>query len=452
MLKTTLSGVFALTLALPALSQSAPPLAGDADFLSEAYGEAEAGDTFSYAGQWGSGQPWTGQASGDMAVPAGPLPTARPTQAQAQSGMVAPLRRGRTTVTPQTGQSGVSSDLGTVAVSEPQRAVPQTLPRSAPQPRMVNTIRTVRQQPAAASHRPHQPSAAPMAPMPNARPGECFARMQIPAQYQSVPKQVAVSEAYERARLTQAQFARDTEEVIVKDAHTRYVVRQPKFAVKQQQVMLRPAYDRLEVVPARFTYTQEQVQVTEPRLVWKRGVGLSGISRTDPRTGETWCLVEEPGRTITINKRVVAEPEQVRRVPVAAQTVSVARQVLIDEGGVEKIQVPAQTRSMTVQRLVAPGKVDTYTMPGEFDTIEQRQMTAPERFEWVSVLCDTNAGPDTIKRLQTALAQRGLYKGRIDGIMGPQTRGALVKFQRGAGLPHAGYLTTDTMAALGIRH
>lgn len=401
--RTPLTGVFALLFTLPALAQAAPELKGDADFPAQAYEQTEIGEKFSYAGQWGDGQPWSG--AKEMAVGERPLAAARPTVAQSQTRMIAPLRRERTTSTQ--GQASAS------------RYSPQT---------------------------------APMAPLPQARPGECFARMQTPAQYQSVPKQVAVSDAYDRARVTQAQFSSDREEVITKDAHTRYVVRQPRFAVQQQEVMLRPSFDRLEVVPAQFRYTQDQVQVTEPRLVWKRGHGLSGISRTDTRTGETWCLVEEPGRTIMINRRVVTKPEQVRRVPVAAQTVSVARQVLVYEGGVEKIHVPALTRSMTVQRLIAPGQVETYTMPGQFDTIEQSKLTAPERFEWVSVLCDTNAGPNTIKELQTALAQRGLYNGSIDGIMGPRTRKALVEFQRGVGIPHAGYLTTDTMAALGIRY
>ena len=461
MLKYTLTSVLALSVVSPALAQTSPALEGDDGFLLESVDETATGENFSYAGQWGNGEPWSGDTKMQAPEPAGPTPVQRPTVAQTQSGMVSPLRRGR--VVQSAPQAGVQSDLGQIRVEQrtqrqvqpvrQQAPAPQSLPKTAPQPRTVNTMRTVSAPVAQRKMMPPVgPSTAPLAPLPQARPGECFARMQIPAQYDTQPKKVTVAEGYERARVTQAQFATDVEEVVVKDAHTRYVIRQPRFAIKQQQVMLRPSFDRLEVVPARFSYTREKVQVSEPRLVWKRGVGLSGISRTDPRTGETWCLVEEPGRTITINKRVVTHPEQVRRVPVPAQTVSVARQVLVDEGGVEKVSVPAQTRQMTVQRLVAPGRVDTFNAPDEFDTVEQRILKAPERFEWVSVLCDTNAGPDTIVAMQKALASRGLYKGAIDGIMGPQTRKALVAFQRGAGIPHAGYLTTDTMAALGVRY
>ncbi|MEM1088126.1 MAG: peptidoglycan-binding protein [Pseudomonadota bacterium] len=466
MLKYTLTSVLTLSVLSPSFAQSAPALEGDEGFMLETADGTPTGDNFSYAGQWGNGQPWSGDGKMQTPEPAAPLPIQRPSVAQTQSGLVSSLRRGRVVQTAP--QAGVQSNLGQISVGQQRQPAPQaqqrqgqpvtrTLPQTTPQPRTVNTVRTVS---APVQHpkmmRPARSSTglstAPLAALPQARPGECFARMQIPAQYETQPKKVSVAQGYERARVMQAEFATDFEEIIVKDAHTRYVVRQPKFAVQQQQVMLRPSYDRLEVVPARFSYSREKVQVSEPRLVWKRGIGLSGISRTDPRTGETWCLVEEPGRTITINKRVVTQPEQVRRVPVPAQTVSVARQVLIDEGGVEKVSVPAQTRRMTVQRLVAPGRVDTFNAPEEFDTVEQRILTAPERFEWVSVLCDTNAGPNTIKSLQQALASRGLYRGSIDGIMGPRTRKALVEFQRGAGLPHAGYLTTDTMAALGVRY
>jgi peptidoglycan hydrolase-like protein with peptidoglycan-binding domain len=50
--------------------------------------------------------------------------------------------------------------------------------------------------------------------------------------------------------------------------------------------------------------------------------------------------------------------------------------------------------------------------------------------------------------VQLALADRGYYRGRIDGIMGPQTRSAIRAFQRNNGLPVTGRLDRRLFARL----
>jgi hypothetical protein len=433
MLKLMIATASTLTLVLAAGAQDTVALPGDQDFLAQAYADADRGENFSYARAWGDGKAYDGT---DVAAR---IQQMQPTQ-------VAPQQVRRAAPAPQTHVT--------------QKAPPfrQTMPTTqAPRP-TVNTMRTVEQRApirrtrsAATAPAPQRASVDPTGEMPNAAPGQCFARMKVAAQYEMVPKQVQVSGAYQKAKITQAQFASDSEKVVMRDAHTRYEVTQPRFETRHEKVIMRPAYDRLEVVPATFKHVADTVQVSEPRLVWKRGAGLSGISRQDPLTGDTWCLVEEAGEIKTIHKRVVTQAEQVRRVPVAAQMMSVPRQVLVAPAGVREVSVPAQYREFAVQRLVAPASADAYDVPGELDTVMTKVLKAPERFEWISVLCDTNSGPDAVKSLQSALKQRGLYSGSIDGIMGPQSRKALVDFQRGAGIAHLGYLTTDTMAMLGIR-
>ena len=50
--------------------------------------------------------------------------------------------------------------------------------------------------------------------------------------------------------------------------------------------------------------------------------------------------------------------------------------------------------------------------------------------------------------VQTKLAHRGYYHGRIDGIIGPATRDAISNFQRDNGLRVTGYVNTDLVEAL----
>ena len=51
--------------------------------------------------------------------------------------------------------------------------------------------------------------------------------------------------------------------------------------------------------------------------------------------------------------------------------------------------------------------------------------------------------------VQVALRALGLYCGPIDGVVGPQTRAAIVAAQRRAGLPATGLIGTRTRASLG---
>jgi peptidoglycan hydrolase-like protein with peptidoglycan-binding domain len=54
-----------------------------------------------------------------------------------------------------------------------------------------------------------------------------------------------------------------------------------------------------------------------------------------------------------------------------------------------------------------------------------------------------------LRQVQEQLKTAGLYKGEIDGIMGPQTRRAIAQFQEKNGLQGTGKLDRQTLAALG---
>src|SRR5438552_6880905 len=57
----------------------------------------------------------------------------------------------------------------------------------------------------------------------------------------------------------------------------------------------------------------------------------------------------------------------------------------------------------------------------------------------------------TVAAAQQRLAREGYYRGRIDGVNGPETRRAVARYQSNHGLRVTGALTTDTLEALGLR-
>jgi hypothetical protein len=57
----------------------------------------------------------------------------------------------------------------------------------------------------------------------------------------------------------------------------------------------------------------------------------------------------------------------------------------------------------------------------------------------------------SVAAAQDKLARDGFYRGQIDGVMGPETRHAIVRFQSSRGLRVNGELTSETLDALGLR-
>ena len=57
----------------------------------------------------------------------------------------------------------------------------------------------------------------------------------------------------------------------------------------------------------------------------------------------------------------------------------------------------------------------------------------------------------TVAGAQDRLTRDGFYSGQIDGVLGPETRHAIVRFQTKHGLRISGELTTETLDAMGLR-
>ena len=58
------------------------------------------------------------------------------------------------------------------------------------------------------------------------------------------------------------------------------------------------------------------------------------------------------------------------------------------------------------------------------------------------------ASQSEIQQAQQELKSQGLYRGQVDGVMGPETQTALSKFQRQQGLPETAQLDQQTLSRL----
>lgn len=256
---------------------------------------------------------------------------------------------------------------------------------------------------------------------PSSNAGECYARVEVPAEYSMSSEQIMVEEGYSKTEVHQPTLASRQEDVLVKEASVRYQVRQPTYRSVTEQMMVRPAYDKLTVSAPQFSTVTETIQTSAPRLVWKRGNpgklasqgytihstanGGSGYgqgyggSTTEFRGAsecgaacEIWCLVEEPGEQVQFNRKVMTSPGQVQRHSVPAKYKTIHKQVVSDPGGVQEIPVPAEYRAVTVEDVVDPGGERTTHVPPKYAEVATKHLVAPSRYEWRRVLCAPGTG------------------------------------------------------------
>ena len=56
----------------------------------------------------------------------------------------------------------------------------------------------------------------------------------------------------------------------------------------------------------------------------------------------------------------------------------------------------------------------------------------------------------SVAAAQDRLARQGYYRGAIDGVFGPETQRAIMRYQNDHGLGATGYLTMETRQSLGL--
>jgi len=275
------------------------------------------------------------------------------------------------------------------------------------------------------------PNAFPSALPPVANPGECYAQVKIPAQYHNGTETVVKADGYTKLEVAQAEFQSRREGVMVKEASTRYIVRQPTYQTVTEQVLVRPAHDRLSVSQPQFSTVTENLQTSAPHLVWKRGNPAElqrqgyvihstadgrlrgsaqggsyqsgsyqgGSYATTQNGGDTcgpmceiWCLVEEPGASVTTTRRVMSAPARVNRTPVAPEYTTVRKEVVTDHGGVQEIPIEAEWASVELHDLIRPAEAYEVYVPEEMGQVDTKVLISPESYEWRRVLCEPGTG------------------------------------------------------------
>jgi len=282
----------------------------------------------------------------------------------------------------------------------------------------------------------------------NARPGECYGKVTIPAVKETVTERILVQPAgKDIARIVPATYKNMTETVTVKDASEELVVIPATYKTVTETITVKPASKNVVKVPAQYETRTERVLVKAARSVWKPGVGPN--QRYDAATGDIMCLVEEPAEYKTITKRVMVKPASTREEMIPAVTKTITKRVVDQPSRVERRAIPAVTDQVTTTVLAQPERIEYKEIPAQYSTITKQVEISPAKVAWSEILCNTNANSQTVMAVQKALKAAGYNPGNVDGVLGRDTYNAVSRFQAAKGL-HRGQITMETLKALGV--
>ena len=270
---------------------------------------------------------------------------------------------------------------------------------------------------------------------PNPRPGECYARVIIPAQYKTTTRTVVKREASERIEVVPARYEPATERILVKPASTRLVE-----------------------VPAEYKTVTERVLDQPARTEWKVGTGI-GTGKGAVGFGGAAAQVDRFGDQKVLSTRTNDTGEVMCLVEIPATYKTITKQVLVKPATTRVVEIPAEYRTVETQRLVQPASERRIPIPEQTETVTTTEKTSEEFLEWRPVLCEINMTPQNVSALQSALNKTGCCKCgparnecTVDGIMGRCTLDAARCYANRKGLPSGDkYVTIEVVRSLGLK-
>lgn len=183
--------------------------------------------------------------------------------------------------------------------------------------------------------------------LPDAKPGECYAKV-----------------------ITPAKFATRTEEVVVQEASERVTTVPAKFETTEQTVVVKEASRRISVIPATYGEEFEKVEIQPAENNWilsgsknapaspgaLEGIVRSGIELASVEPGVCFNEFYTAPEYKTETRRILKTEASEKIAALPAQYETVEERVVVKEAYTQTVDVPATYRTESESVLVEPAR------------------------------------------------------------------------------------------------
>jgi len=321
-------------------------------------------------------------------------------------------------------------------------------------------------------------------------PGMCYAEYFTPEKYKVV-----------------------TEEVVVKEEGEKTEIIPAKYEMVEKTIEVSPAAKKTIEVPATYEFKDERILVEKEKTVWKKGHnpatklnGATGdimclikvpakykiIKKRVVKTPATTKIIEIPAvsKTVKVKKLISEATVKKTAIPAVKKTIKkkvlesksdftwikvgqpvekgwkhtghkiclieqpavtqkITKTVLDTPASTKEIAIQATFKDMKVKKLISEAQEIKTPIPAEYKLLKKRKKISDATQGWERILCQTNMNKEVILKIQNALKAENYNPGKIDGVLGRDTRVALDKYQRDNSLATGG-ITYETLNALKI--
>jgi len=284
---------------------------------------------------------------------------------------------------------------------------------------------------------------------PDAKPGECYARVVLPATYETVEEQVMIKEPSEEISIVPAEYKIEEEEVEVipkskkltpvpatfdevtetievkpalrtwktslkkkalpvspsilnavkqagvnvdgsqpGDCYKEYFTAQ-KFKITAEDIVIRKDFNETEVLPAEFE-TVEQTVIVKPaskEIVEVAAVYEEVKEEVLVEAEKTvWKKGQNPAQQLS-----GATGEIMCLVKIPAKYKTITKRVLKTPATTKLVDIPAETKVVEVQKLLTATQVKNIPMPALLETVEKTALESDATFSWHNVQEDVDA-------------------------------------------------------------
>lgn len=187
--------------------------------------------------------------------------------------------------------------------------------------------------------------------LPDAKPGECYAQVVVPALWETKTEQLLVKPVSEKVSVTDAVF--DTAET---------------------SIVEKEAFTKIEVVPAKFREEIEEVEVSKASNVWVTDLGNKGIPASPALlAGAKTNGVSLEGAAVGACYKEYYNP---------ARYEETTKEVLVKEESEEIKIAPAQFEETEETVVVVQASQKKVYRPAEYETIEEKIEVEPAKAVW----------------------------------------------------------------------
>jgi len=168
---------------------------------------------------------------------------------------------------------------------------------------------------------------------PDAKPGECYARVVLPAQYETIEDKVMVKEPSEEIKIIPAEYG-----------------------TKEEEIEVTPSIKKLTPIPAIYKETTETIEVKPAMRIWKTSLNAKalpastgllkaakeyGIDLLNTSSGECFKEYFVPQKFKTISEEVLVHNEYNETKVIPAEFETVEKTVVIKPASKKVVEVPA---------------------------------------------------------------------------------------------------------------